>query len=107
MELQNIVNALEMYKLDNGFYPTTEQGLRALYEKPSTTPEPKKWKQYIEVIPKDAWGLDFVYIQPGNHKDFDLFSKGPDGIEDEENDITNWLKDKEKEEMLNQNDNNR
>jgi general secretion pathway protein G len=94
--IKNLSSALELYKLDNGFYPTTEQGLKALLEKPTSAPEPKKWKQYIESMPRDPWNNDYVYIQPGNKKDFDLYSKGPDGIESEEDDITNWVKDKDK-----------
>jgi general secretion pathway protein G len=95
MQIAEISKALELYKLDNGFYPTTEQGLKALYERPETEPEPKKWKeQYVDSIPKDPWEGEFVYIQPGNYRDFDLYSMGPDGQESED-DIKNWTKEDE------------
>lgn len=94
IQIGEITKALELYKLDNGFYPTTEQSLQALVEQPTSEPEPKKWKQYLDVVPKDPWGNELIYIQPGNYKDFDLFSYGPDGQESED-DIKNWTKEEE------------
>lgn len=64
LQLKEIKRALEMFKLDNGFYPNTEQGLKALVEKPTLQPEPKKWKKYLDSLPKDGWGNEFVYISP-------------------------------------------
>ncbi len=98
MQISEISKALELYRIDNGFYPTTDQGLKALVEKPDTEPIPKKWKKpYMDEIPKDPWGNEYVYIYPGSHKkNFDLFSYGPDGVESED-DITNWKKEKEEE----------
>jgi len=97
MQIQAIETALRLYKLDNGFYPTTEQGLQALVEPPSVGQLPKNWRQggYLEKgkIPKDPWGNDYVYISPGLHGDFDLSSYGADGQpggEGENADINNW-----------------
>lgn len=91
LQMKAIKNALEQYKLDNGFYPTTAQGLRALVEKPDIPPIPNNWHRYMEKVPKDAWGHDFIYISPApNGKPYDLKSKGPDGIEGTKDDIDIW-----------------
>ena len=86
-----------MYKLDNGVYPSTEQGLQALVEPPSVGVLPKKWREggYLEKsrIPKDPWGNEFVYLSPGVHDDYDLSSYGPDdqeGGEGKDADINSW-----------------
>lgn len=86
MQIEQLEQALKLYYLDNGEYPTTEQGLNALVEKPATEPAPKRWKEggYLEKkkIPADPWGNPFVYVSPGVHsKDFDLVSYGADGEE--------------------------
>ncbi|GAB6075492.1 type II secretion system major pseudopilin GspG [Desulfurobacterium crinifex] len=86
VQMKNIEQALKLYKLHNSFYPTTEQGLKALVEKPEEDPVPKNWKgPYIEKIPKDAWENDFIYISDG--KQFNLISPGPDGEEGTEDDL--------------------
>jgi len=88
----NIALALDMYELDNGTYPTTEQGLAALVSKQTIAPIPPNWKgPYLRKIPRDPWGNNYVYTYPGlrNKDDYDLFSYGPDGIESQD-DITNW-----------------
>jgi general secretion pathway protein G len=90
VQIRELTKALEIYRLDNGNYPTTEQGLKALVEKPTLDPLPKKWKQYIDKIPKDPWGNDYIYISPGNHGAYDLKSNGPDGDEGGEDDIESW-----------------
>ncbi len=98
MDIATFETALKMYKLDNGVYPSTEQGLVALVEKPETGAIPKKWREggYLEKrkVMKDPWGNEFVYISPGVHGDFDLISYGKDGVpggEGEDNqDINNW-----------------
>jgi general secretion pathway protein G len=89
--------ALKMYKLDNGSYPTTEQGLKALVEAPTAGNLPKNWRKggYLEKgkVPKDPWKNDFIYISPGSHGDFDLSSLGADGEpggEEFDKDINNW-----------------
>ena len=79
---QNVVaieNALELYKLDNGFYPTSEQGLKALVTKPTTEPIPPNWEPggYLKQLPLDPWGHPFHYENPGKHGDVDVFSYGP------------------------------
>ena len=76
---QNVVaieNALELYKLDNGFYPTSEQGLKALVTKPTTEPIPPNWEPggYLKQLPLDPWGHPFHYENPGKHGDVDVFS---------------------------------
>lgn len=97
LDIQNLETALKLYKLDNGIYPTTEQGLQALVEKPETGTVPKKWKPggYLEKgkVPKDPWGNDFIYLSPGLKGDFDIISYGLDGVpggEGENADVNNW-----------------
>ncbi|ARH00238.1 GspG family T2SS major pseudopilin variant LspG [Legionella micdadei] len=74
-----IQNALDLYKLDNGMYPTTDQGLIALVEKPTSNPTPRDWKQYLKSLPKDPWGRDYLYLNPGEHSDVDVFTYGASG----------------------------
>lgn len=74
-----IQNALDLYKLDNGIYPSSEQGLSALVQKPSSNPTPSNWKQYLKSLPKDPWGRDFMYLNPGEHSDVDVFTYGAEG----------------------------
>jgi general secretion pathway protein G len=97
MQLESLETALKLYKLDNGSYPITEQGLQALVEQPSVAPAAKNWRQdgYLEKnkVPKDPWGNDFVYISPGTHGEFDLSSLGADGEpggEGKNKDINSW-----------------
>ena len=90
-----IVQALKLYRLDNGFYPTTEQGLGALIARPSTPPAPGNWKQggYLERLPKDPWGTDYQYLAPGVKGEIDVFSLGVDkarGGDGNAADIGNW-----------------
>ena len=86
----NIATALKLYEMDNGTFPTTEQGLEALLAEPDTVPLPANWNgPYMESEPVDPWDQPYQYIFPGDHKDYDLFSFGKDGTEDD-NDITNW-----------------
>ncbi len=92
----NLATALDLYELDNGHYPTTEQGLKALNEKPTTAPEPSNWNgPYLKrkKIPLDPWKKEYQYISPGLHnkEEYDLFSYGSDGIESDD-DIVNWTK---------------
>ncbi len=90
-------SALKMYKLDNGSYPTTEQGLKALVEPPTSGNLPKNWRKggYLEKgkVPKDPWKNEFIYVSPGSHGDFDITSLGADGEpggEDFDKDINSW-----------------
>ena len=85
---------LDLYELDARRFPTTEQGLKALVEKPSLPPEPLNWKgPYLkkQAMPQDPWGNEYHYTCPGrNNEDYDLSSSGPDGIMGNEDDINNW-----------------
>lgn len=95
MQIESLSMGLKQYKLDNGFYPSTEQGLRALKEKPSIGRVPQNYpaKGYLDAVPKDPWGHDYVYISPGEHGDFDLISLGADREEGGEGvnaDIKSW-----------------
>jgi general secretion pathway protein G len=90
-----IVQALKLYRLDNGGYPTTDQGLAALVQKPTTNPVPGNWKQggYLERLPKDPWGGDYQFLSPGVKGEIDVFSLGADrarGGEGNAADIGNW-----------------
>lgn len=83
-----ILTALKMYELDNDTYPTTKQGIPALVSKPTIVPIPQNWKSpYLTRIPKDPWGNDYVYYNPSKIYEFDLYSLGPDGIENTKDDI--------------------
>lgn len=97
VDIRSLETALDLYKLDNGIYPTTEQGLSALIEKPSTDPVPLRWKEkgYLakSVLPKDPWGREYLYLSPGVHDDYDLICYGADGVpggEDKNKDINSW-----------------
>jgi general secretion pathway protein G len=93
IEIGTIVQALKMYRLDNGFYPATDQGLAALVQRPTTNPVPQNWKQYLDKIPKDQWGGDYQYLNPGVRGEIDVFTFGPDrarGGEGNNADIGNW-----------------
>jgi general secretion pathway protein G len=88
----NISLALDLYELDNGNFPTTEQGLEALLAEPETMPVARKWNgPYLKKKPVDPWGNPYMYECPGRHNPayYDLYSYGPDGVEGED-DITNW-----------------
>ncbi len=90
IQLRAIKDALEQYKLDNGMYPTTQQGLKALVEKPTTPPVPRRWRQYLDKVPRDGWDREFIYISPGVNRPYELKSKGADGEEGTEDDIDVW-----------------
>ncbi len=98
LDIQTLESALKLFKLDNGFYPSTDQGLRALVEPPTVGRMPRNWREggYLEkeVVPKDPWGNDYLYQCPGIYnRDFDLWSYGADGQEGgegEDADVTNW-----------------
>ena len=97
VQIESIETALKLYKLDNGSYPTTEQGLQALVEAPTVGQLPKAWREggYLEKgrVPKDPWDNEFIYLSPGVNSDFDLISYGADGEpggEDINKDINNW-----------------
>ncbi len=92
-DIRAMESALNLYKLDNFVYPTTDQGLEALVVKPSGTPEPRNWKKYMDRLAKDAWGNDYQYLSPGSKGDIDIFSFGADGQpggSEANTDIGNW-----------------
>ncbi|MBH9718917.1 type II secretion system major pseudopilin GspG [Burkholderia contaminans] len=89
------LQALKLYRLDNGRYPSQEQGLTALVQKPTIDPVPNNWKDggYIERLPNDPWGNSYKYLNPGAHGEIDVFSYGADGKEGGEGndgDIGSW-----------------
>ncbi|MEO5328078.1 MAG: type II secretion system major pseudopilin GspG [Magnetococcus sp. THC-1_WYH] len=95
LDIQAIGQALDLYRLDNHRYPTTDQGLDALVKKPTVEPIPKQWRQngYLAKLPKDPWEGNYVYMSPGNHGEYDLVSMGADaelGGEGNAADIESW-----------------
>ena len=80
-DISSLTQALKLYRLDNQNYPTTEQGLAALVQKPNSPPIPNNWKSggYVDRLPKDPWGNDFQYLSPGLKGEIDVFSLGADG----------------------------
>ena len=94
-DIKNIETSLSMYKLDNYNYPSTSQGLQALVQKPTGTPEAKNWKPsgYISKLLNDQWGNPYQYLNPGNNGDIDIYSFGADGQPGGDGvnaDIGNW-----------------
>ena len=99
-QIENLSGALELYRLHNGFYPSTEQGLEALVRKPVGPPEPRSYPEggYLRKsqLPRDPWGSPYGYRQPGQHGPFDLWSNGADGQpggEGDAADIVSWAPD--------------
>lgn len=96
MDIKTFQTALKMFKIDNGFYPSTEQGLEALVQEPSTGKAPTKYKEggYIESLPLDPWDSPYIYISPGvKGGNFDIVSFGADGVEGGESydaDVASW-----------------
>jgi len=98
VQISYFKNGLQLFRFDNGFYPSTEQGLEALVQKPSVGRIPSKWPEggYLEsrMVPRDPWGSPYAYISPGLHGEpFDIISYGADGVEGgegEDADITSW-----------------
>ncbi|MCK5912721.1 MAG: type II secretion system major pseudopilin GspG [Desulfuromusa sp.] len=94
-QIRSFEEALGIFKLENGFYPSTEQSLQALVTKPSVGRIPAHYKEggYIRKIPLDPWGQPYLYLYPGVHGELDLFSYGPDGEtggEGDNADVANW-----------------
>jgi general secretion pathway protein G len=78
-DINNLMQSLKLYKLDNQRYPTAEQGLDALVRKPSASPVPPNWKPYLDKLPADPWGAKYQYLNPGVKGEIDVFSFGADG----------------------------
>jgi general secretion pathway protein G len=94
-DIRVLESALNLYRLDNFTYPSTEQGLEALVQKPSGDPVPRRWKAggYLERLPKDPWGGEYQYLHPGVRGSIDIYSLGADGQPEGEGvgaDIGNW-----------------
>jgi general secretion pathway protein G len=88
-----LAQALKLYRLDNGRYPSQEQGLAALVNKPTTEPVPANWKKNLDLLPNDPWGKPYVYINPGVKGEIDVMSFGADGQaggEGKNADIGSW-----------------
>jgi general secretion pathway protein G len=78
-DVNNLMQALKLYRLDNQRYPSAEQGLQALVTKPSVGPVPGNWRPYLEKLPNDPWGRAYVYLNPGVKGEIDVMSLGADG----------------------------
>ncbi|WNO59830.1 type II secretion system major pseudopilin GspG [Rheinheimera sp. MMS21-TC3] len=92
VDIQQLENVLDMYRLRNGFYPTTEQGLIALVQQATSEPVPRAFPEdgFIKRLPKDPWGEDYILVSPGQLGRIDIFSKGPDRTAGTDDDIGNW-----------------
>ncbi len=92
-DVNNLMQALKLYRLDNQRYPTAEQGLQALVAKPTAGPTPPNWKPYLERLPNDPWGRPYQYLNPGIKAEIDVMSYGADGQpggEGKDADIGSW-----------------
>ena len=91
-DIVTLEQALDMYKLNNNVYPSTEQGLDALVNEPTIEPAPRNYPHggYIRRLPQDPWGNEYQLLSPGEQGKIDIFSVGPDGQADTEDDIGNW-----------------
>jgi general secretion pathway protein G len=92
-DVNNLMQALKLYRLDNQRYPTSEQGLQALLVKPNTGPVPSNWKSYLDKLPNDPWGRPYQYLNPGVKGEIDVMSFGADGQsggEGKNADIGSW-----------------
>lgn len=92
VDIQQLENALDLYKLDNGFYPTTEQGLQALVTQPTSEPMPRSFPDggFIKRLQKDPWDNDYLLVSPGEMGRIDVYSMGPDRVAGTDDDIGNW-----------------
>ena len=92
-DVNNLMQALKLYRLDNQRYPAAEQGLQALVAKPATAPVPPNWKSYVDKLPNDPWGRPYQYMNPGIKGEIDVMSFGADGQpggEGKNADIGSW-----------------
>jgi len=97
-----IETALRLYRLDNYAYPSSEQGLGALIDRPTLAPVPANWRAgaYLESLPIDPWGNPYLYLSPGQQGDYDIFSYGADGVrggEGQNADYGNWQENSQQE----------
>ncbi|MGO3743403.1 type II secretion system major pseudopilin GspG [Kerstersia sp.] len=92
-DIGGIMQALKLYRLDNGRYPSQAQGLQALVKRPEAAPLPNNWRSYMDRLPNDPWGAPYQYLNPGVHGEIDVFSFGADsqaGGEGNDADIGSW-----------------
>ena len=92
-DVNNLMQALKLYKLDNQRFPTAEQGLAALVSKPAAAPAPPNWKPYLDKLPNDPWNHAYQYLNPGIHGEIDVLSLGADGQpggEGKDADVGSW-----------------
>ena len=92
-DLAAIMQAMKMYRLDNGRYPSADQGLQALVSRPTVDPQPGNWKSYLDRLPKDPWGNPYQFLSPGVHGEIDIFTLGADGQpggSESDKDIGSW-----------------
>ena len=92
-DVNNLMQALKLYKLDNQRFPTSEQGLQALVSRPAAEPVPPNWKPYVDKLPNDPWGRPYQYLNPGVKGEIDVMSFGADGQpggEGKNADIGSW-----------------
>lgn len=94
-DFKAIQTALKLYRIDNYVYPTSEQGLEALVEKPTMAPQPRNWRKggYLEELPQDPWGRPYKYLSPGESREYNIYTLGADGVtggEDQNADISVW-----------------
>ena len=89
-DFKSLESALAMYKLNAGMFPTTQQGLKALVEKPTTSPQPRRYQSIMKSVPLDPWSAEYIYRFPGKKRanDFEIISKGPDGQENTGDDLS-------------------
>ncbi|MES9846812.1 type II secretion system major pseudopilin GspG [Candidatus Thiodiazotropha sp. LNASS1] len=90
-DIRALEAALNLYRLDNMIYPTTDQGLEALVSKPTDSPEPRNWKEggYLDRLPVDPWGNPYLFLSPGTHGVIDIYSAGLDS-QSADDDLGNW-----------------
>ncbi len=92
-DVNNLMQALKLYRLDNQRYPTAEQGLQALVSRPGAGPAAPNWKPYVEKLPNDPWGRPYQYLNPGVQGEIDVMSFGADGQpggEGKDADVGSW-----------------
>ena len=86
-DVSSLAQAIKLYKIDNGHYPTAAQGLDSLVRKPVAETDLKNWRAYLDKVPSDPWGRSYQYVNPGLRADIEVFSLGPDGVSGTSDDI--------------------